>query len=140
MDSDGHIPLCIHHTVHNDSIFYLELSINCIAHIFWSILWIQAYLPYIGIFGVRKSNPYVILLQDIKNRDPILTGRFHANISTVVFGKPIAQLLQTFSKRRKASLLIFCTIIWISNTDTGIDPSFVDIKSATVIFENFKRQ
>ena len=51
-----------------------------------------------GIFGVGKSDPDVILLQNIKNRDPVLTGRFHADISTVVFIKPFTQLLQTFGK------------------------------------------
>jgi len=47
---------------------------------------------------VGKSDPDVILLQNIKNRDPVLTGRFHADISTVVFIKPFTQLLQTFGK------------------------------------------
>lgn len=54
-----------------------------------------------GIFGVGKSKPNIILLQDIKNRDPILAGRFHADIITVILGKPVTQLLQSFSKGRK---------------------------------------
>ena len=83
---------------------------------------------------MRKSNPKVILFQDIKNRNPILASRFHTDISTIIFGKPVTQLLQTFGKGRKASLLILCTFVGIRNTNAGIDPSFVDIKSATVIF------
>ena len=86
----------------------------------------------LGIFGVRKSNPYVIFLEDIENRNPILAGRFHTDISTVVFGKPVTQLLQTFSKGRKASLLIFCTTVRIGNTDASKDPGFMDIKSTAV--------
>ncbi|MFR5899654.1 MAG: hypothetical protein ACLUIO_09185 [Neglectibacter timonensis] len=54
--------------------------------------------------------------------------------------KPDTQLMQTFRKGRKASLLILCTIIGIRDTDTGINPCFVDIKSTAVKFKNFKRQ
>jgi len=89
---------------------------------------------------MRKSNPDVILLQDIKYWDPILAGRFHADIIAVVFSKPVTQLVQTFCKGRKASLLILCAFVGISNTDTGIDPGFVDIKSTAVVFENFKQK
>ena len=98
---------------------------------------LAAFLGF-GIFGVGKSNPDVILLQDIKNRDPKLAGRFHTDIITVVFRKPVTQLLQTFCKGRKAGLLILCTTVRIGNTDASKDPSFMDIKSTTVIFENFK--
>ena len=38
------------------------------------------------------------------------------------------------------SLLILRTIVGISNTDTGIDPGFVDIKSTAIEFQDFKRQ
>ena len=63
----------------------------------------------LGIFGMGKSNPDVILLQNIKNRDPVLTGRFHADICIVVFRKPVTQLMQTFGEGRKASFFILGT-------------------------------
>ena len=47
------------------------------------------------------------------------------------FGQP---LIQSFSKGRKASLLIFSTIVGVSDTDTGIDPCFVDVMSTAVKF------
>ena len=72
--------------------------------------------------------------------DPILTGRLHTNINTIVFSKPKTQFLQSFGKGREAGLFILCTFKGIRNADTGIDPGFVDIKSAAVIFKNFKRQ
>ena len=50
------------------------------------------------------------------------------------FASPVTQLIQSFCEGRKASLLIFCTIIGISDADTGIDPCFVDIKSTAVKF------
>ena len=93
-----------------------------------------------GIFGVGKSTPDVILLQNIKNRDPVLTGRFHADIRTVVFRKPVTQLLQTFGKGREAGFFILGTFQGICYADTGINLGFVDIKATAVIFENFKRQ
>ncbi|EDS21642.1 hypothetical protein CLOSS21_01606 [Clostridium sp. SS2/1] len=46
----------------------------------------------------------------------------------------MTQLLQAFSKGREASLLVYSTFIGISDTDTGKDPCFVDIKATTVIF------
>jgi hypothetical protein len=87
-----------------------------------------------------KRDPDVMLLQDIENRDPILAGRFHADIITVVFCKPVTQLIQTFCEGRKASLLILCAFVEISDTDAGIDPCFVDIESTAVVFDNFERQ
>lgn len=41
-------------------------------------------------------------------------------------------------KRRKACLLVLCAIVGIGYSDTGIDPGFVNIKSAAVFTEDFK--
>lgn len=97
-------------------------------------------LHRLGIFGMGKRNPQVVLLQDIENRNPILAGRFHANIVAVVLSKPVTQLVQAFCKGRKASLLVLCAIVGVSNTDAGIDPCFVDVKSAAIVFDDSKRQ
>ena len=77
-------------------------------------------------------------LKDIKHRYPKLTGGFHTNIVTVVFGKPVSQFLQAFCKGGKASLLILCTSICVSNSDTGVNPSLVNIQSTAVFAENLK--
>ena len=87
---------------------------------------------------MRKSDPKVILLQDIKNRDSILASRFRTNIITVVFCKPITQLIQTFCKGGKASLLVLCPAIGIRDTDTGKYPGFVNVQSTAVFAENFE--
>jgi hypothetical protein len=94
----------------------------------------------LGIFGVGKSNPDVILLQNIKNRDPVLTGRFHADIRTVVFRKLVTRLIQTFGEGRKAGFFILGMFQGICYADTCINLCFVDIKTTTVIFEDFKGQ
>ena len=88
---------------------------------FVSFLWF-------GVFGMGKSISKVMFFQDIENRDPVLAGRFHANIRTVIFSKPVTQLIQIFGKGRKASLFIFCTTVGIGNTDTGRTLGFVDIR------------
>jgi len=58
----------------------------------------------------------------------------------VVFGKLVTQFLQPFGKGRETSLHILHTIICIGNTDTGIDPGFVDIKTTAVFLDDFERQ
>jgi len=67
-------------------------------------------------------------------------GRFHTNVRTVIFSEPVTQLMQSFGKGRKASLLIFGTAVGICDADTGKDPGFVDIKSTAVFTNNLKRQ
>ena len=81
----------------------------------------------LGVFGMGEGNPEVMFLQDVENGDPVLSGRFHTDIGTVIFGKPVTQLIQTFGKGRKAGLLILCTVMGIGNADTGKDPGFVDV-------------
>ena len=78
------------------------------------------------------------ILKDIEHRYPKLTGGFHTNIVTVVFGKPVSQFLQAFCKGGKASLLILCTSICVSNSHTGVNPSLVNIQSTAVFSENLK--
>ena len=68
------------------------------------------------------------LFKDIEHRYPELTGGFHANIVTVVFGKPVSQLLQSFRERGEASLLILSASIWVGDSNAGIDPSLVNIQ------------
>ena len=41
-------------------------------------------------------------------------------------------------KRRKASLFVLCTIVSVSDTNTGINPSFMHIESTTILTEDFK--
>ena len=88
---------------------------------------------------MRKSNPEVVFLKDVENRNPVFAGRFHTNVRTVIFSKPITQLIQSFGKGRKASLFIFSTSVGIGNTDTSINPSFVNIKTTTIITNDLKR-
>ena len=54
-----------------------------------------------------KSNLDVMLLPNIKNRNPVFTGRFHTDICTAVFRKPVTQLIQTIGEGRKGGFFIF---------------------------------
>ena len=99
-------------------------------------------IPFMGfgVLGVGKGDKQPILLQDIKDRDPVFAGGFHADVGTMVFCKPVRQLLQTFGKGREAGPLILGTTVCIGDSDTGIDPGFVDIEPTTVKTKNFERQ
>ena len=93
-----------------------------------------------GVFGMGKGDKEPCFFQDIENRDPILTGRFHTNFKTAVFCKPVSQFLKPFGEGRETSLLILSSAVCVGNPDAGIDPCFVDIKPTTVFTKDFKSQ
>lgn len=78
------------------------------------------------------------LFEEVKDGNPILTGRFHADFLTGVLGKPKGQFLKTFGEGRETSLLVLSKTVCIGNADTGIDPGLVDIQTAAVFTENFE--
>jgi len=78
--------------------------------------------------------------KDVEDRNPILAGRFHTDFRTVIFDKPVRQLSKPFRKGIKASLFIISTSVCISDSDTGINPGFVDIKTTTVITKDFEHR
>ena len=80
------------------------------------------------------------LFENVKNRDPVFTSRFHTDFGIGIFCKPGSQFSEPFGKGRKASLLILCMAIGIGNTDAGIDPGFVDIKATAVVAKNYKQR
>jgi hypothetical protein len=85
----------------------------------------------LGVFGMSESN-VAGCFEDVEDRDPILTGRFHADFSAIILGKPFRQLFQTFGKGRKAGLFVFNTAVGVSYTDAGIDPGLVNIQTAAL--------
>ncbi|KLU63601.1 hypothetical protein CEB3_c00300 [Peptococcaceae bacterium CEB3] len=86
------------------------------------------------VLGMCQGNK-TGLFKDVEYGNPKLAGRFHTNFDTGEFRKPISQLSKALGKGREASLLILSTAICISNTDAGIDPGFVDIKSTADFYE-----
>ena len=55
-------------------------------------------LPFCGLVYLGKERVTTkLFLQDIENRNPIFVARFHADIVTIIFSKPVTQLLQVFS-------------------------------------------
>ena len=81
-----------------------------------------------------------LTFKNVEDRDPVFTGRFHADIRTVVFRKLVTRLIQTFGEGRKAGFFILGMFQGICYADTCINLCFVDIKTTTVIFEDFKGQ
>jgi hypothetical protein len=99
-------------------------------------------LPFCGLVyfeWARKGNK-TGFFKDVEDRNPILTGRFHTNISTVIFWKVVRQLSKLFLKGREASLPIISTTVCISDSDTCIDPSFMDIKTTEIFSKDFKHR
>ena len=78
------------------------------------------------------------LFQNIEYGNPILPGRFHADLKTGMFCKPVRQLPQSSGKGREASLFIFRSSVRVGDSDTGENPGLVYVESATVLAENLK--
>lgn len=57
----------------------------------------------------------------------ILAGKFSTDIEIVVFDKPCNGFHEVIGRGTKAGLLVLSNAIGISDTDTDINPSFVDI-------------
>jgi len=96
-------------------------------------------LTGLRIFGMGQCH-IAGLFKDIEDRDPILTGRFHADIRTVERTKPVRQLRKAFGERREAGLFVDSQIVGIGDSDTGKDPGFMDIESTTVFTENLEHE
>ena len=101
-------------------------------------------IGFISFYGfcvlrMRKCNTKIIFLENVKDRDPVLASRLHADIGTVIFCKLITQFLQSSGEGRKTSLFIFRTIIGIGNTDSGKDLCFMDIKSTAIFLDDFEQ-
>jgi hypothetical protein len=88
---------------------------------------------------MSQSNK-TVFFKDVEDWNPILAGRFHTDFSTVILDKPVRQLSKPFGKGGEASLLIISTSVCISDSDTGINPSFVDIKTTAVFSKDFKHR
>lgn len=91
-----------------------------------------------SIFGMRQRD-LTGLFQNIVNRNPILTGGFHTDLFAIVFDEPIGQVVQPFREGRKARLLVLGAPVRVGNTDTGVNPGLVDVKSTTIFTKDFKR-
>jgi hypothetical protein len=93
-------------------------------------------------FGVLRVSKYHVacLFKDIEYRDPVLAGRFHAYIGTVVRGEPCGEIPQTSGERGKPLFLIFCPAVCIRESNAGKDPGLVDIKPTAVKTKDFKSQ
>ena len=80
----------------------------------------------------------VVLFEDIEHGNPILARRLHANLVAGIQRKPFIQLPEPLGKGREAGLLVLRTAIGVGNAYAGVNPSFVDIKSATIFAKDFE--
>jgi hypothetical protein len=96
-------------------------------------------IPFLW-FGVLRVSKYHVacLFKDIEYRDPVLTGRFHADFHTLMLLKPGSQTPQILRERREASFKVLCSEVRIGNPDAGINPGFVDIQSTAIKPDDFE--
>lgn len=73
------------------------------------------------------------LFKDVKYRNPIFASRLHTGFGTGILCKPPSQFFQAFGKGKKAGLFIY------GDSDTGINPCFVDVKLTTVITKDLEQ-
>ena len=76
--------------------------------------------------------------QDVVNGYPILPGRFHAHILTVVLCQPSNVPAQIIGEGRKPFALVSCNTLLICRGDTRHDKSFVDIHPAVDRVNDFE--
>ena len=92
-------------------------------------------LPAPGLFHILGMGQYGLkacLLQDIEDRDPVLAGRFHADIGNAEGRKPASHAADVAVGRRelphvKNSFKRFR----VSKADSGHEDRFVDINGCT---------
>ncbi len=91
-----------------------------------------------GVFGMGKDNT-ASLFKDVENRYPVFACGFHTNLGATVLGKPVRQFSQSVGKGRKPGFMVLSTGVVVRDPNTSVDPSFVDIKSGTVVTNNFEQ-
>jgi len=91
-----------------------------------------------GVFGMGKDNT-ASLFKDVENRYPVFACGFHTNLGAAVLGKPVGQFSQSVRKGRKPGFMVLSTGVVVRDPNTSVDPSFVDIKSGTVVTNNFEQ-
>lgn len=91
------------------------------------------------VFGVGK-NDVAGLFQDVVYGNPILSRRLHANVLTVVYGKPLGTKTKIFCECRKAFAFVGGNTLLVGESNTGIDEGFVDVHSTADRVNNFKHK
>jgi hypothetical protein len=91
------------------------------------------------VFGVREDN-VAGLFEHIKHGNPIFAGRFHADITTIVVGKPLGQSAKITGKSRKTFGFVGSDAFVVSRRDTSDEEAFVDVYSTAAGEYNFQNQ
>ena len=94
------------------------------------------------IFRMNKDNIHFgFSLKDVEHRNPIFTGRFHADIKAFVLNKPVFKVIEIIVKRREIFLNIFSdTSFLVSDTNGGNNKVLVNIKTGTVKTMDFEQK
>ena len=82
-----------------------------------------------------KSNPDVIFLKNIENGNPVLVGRLHTNIVTVIFHKSVTQFLQPFWKEKRVCLYLIRLLVSVIQIQAKIHV-LKDAKNFQLIYKD----
>jgi len=89
-------------------------------------------------FGIGNGDIDTVF-QKIENRDPVFTGRFHADIQAVIVKQPLFEAEDVIVKGRKAFFLVGGFNTPGGFDDCGNQKSLVDINTTTVLISNFDK-
>lgn len=89
------------------------------------------------VLGVCQNNA-AGRLQDIVDRNPILSGGLHAHILAVVLRKPRPASAQIPSEGREPFALVSCHSLFIGGSNTGNQKRLVDIYPAADTVNDFE--
>ena len=78
-----------------------------------------------------------ILIQKVKNGNPVLCGRFHTDIKTGIIKKPLFEMPDITAESRKPLFLIRRLDTIGGFNDCGNEKSFMNIDNTIGLIDNF---
>ena len=91
------------------------------------------------VLGVSKDN-VTRLFKDVVDGNPIFTGRFHTNVTAVVFRQPDGKQTQVVRESGKAAGFVGSNAVGIGRSDAGNNERLVDVHTAADGINDFQRQ
>jgi len=76
--------------------------------------------------------------ENIVNREPIFSGRFHTNVMAVTFKKPCTELAQLSGVSGKTFTLIGCNALIVGSGDTSYKKIAVNVNTAAYGVHDFE--
>jgi len=96
------------------------------------------FVAFYGSDPLGVSNGDIdFIFQKIKDRNPILSGRFHADIKTGILKKPLFEMSDVTVESREAFFVVRRLDAFVGFDDCGNEKGFMDIDATTGRVNNF---